>query len=113
MFWPFCASFKLSTTGVSMPIKDLPESGCSHLLQQLIVVSEVHAGFRSKCERILVARRPFGQHRHQQPDVFLVTDKIVVNDEDLATPANPQQFVQLGDEFADCSSCAGPDRKSL
>src|SRR5712692_1196740 len=79
--------------------KNLPESGGSHLLEQLIVVSEVHAGFRSKCKRVLVARRPFGQLRHQQPDVFLVTDKIVVDDEDLTTPANTQQRVQFGENL--------------
>src|SRR5712692_524651 len=79
--------------------KNLPESGGSHLLEQLIVVSEVHAGFRSKCKRVLVARRPFGQLRHQQPDVLLVTDKIVVNDEDLTTPANTQQRVQFGENL--------------
>src|SRR5258708_850180 len=79
--------------------KDLPESGGSHLLQQLVVVGEIYAGFRGKREWILVAGRPFGQHRHQQSNVFLVTDKIVIDNEDLATPANPQQFVQLGDNL--------------
>src|SRR5260370_38012546 len=79
--------------------KNLPESGGSHLPEQLIVVSEVHAGFGSKCERVLVAGRPFGQLGHQRADVFLVTDKIVVNDEDLAAPANPQHRVQFGENL--------------
>src|SRR5207244_13023523 len=79
--------------------KNLSESSRSHLLQQLIVVSEIYAGFGGKREGILVAGRPFGQHRHQQPNVFLVSDKIVINDEDLATPADPQQLVQLADDL--------------
>src|SRR5882672_1157716 len=79
--------------------KNLPESGRLHLRQQLIVVSKVHARFRSKCEGILVARGPFGQLGHQQPDVFLVTNKIVVNDEDLTAPANAQQRVKFGENL--------------
>src|SRR5712692_2795717 len=63
--------------------KNLPESGGAHLLQQVIVVSEIDAGVRSKCERIFIACGPFGQLWHQEPNVFLVTDKVVVDDEDL------------------------------
>src|SRR5207245_10813119 len=55
--------------------------------------------FPLKSEWLLIPCRPFGQLRHQRPDVFLVTDRIVVNDEDLTPPANPQQRVQLGDNL--------------
>ena len=63
------------------------------------MISEIHTGFRRECERVLVAGRPLGQLRHQRTDVFLVADKIVVNDEDLTTPANPQQRVQFGENL--------------
>ena len=69
------------------------------MFQQLIIVSEIYARFRGKRERIVIARRPFGQFRDQRSDILFVTYEIVVNDEDLTTPPNPHQRVQLGENL--------------
>src|SRR6266498_1495166 len=75
--------------------KDAAEARATHPVEQFLVLGEVHAGFRGKREWMSVALRPIGQFRQQFFDVALVTDEVVVNNENHPAPAQAEERVQF------------------
>src|SRR6185503_3851722 len=75
--------------------KHAVEPGTLHSQQQLLVIGKIDARFSDKPERVAVSFRPLSQVRQQSPNVFLVTDEIVVHDKDIVAPSDLPQRIPL------------------
>src|SRR4029077_4168641 len=72
------------------------EAGVFHHLQQLLVVGEINGGFGIKPERPAMPDIPFRQHRQKLLFLALISDEIIIHDENRAAPfARVKQF-ELG-----------------
>src|SRR5688500_7975991 len=79
--------------------KHSTEPGFLHRRQQIVVVSQIHTRFGQQRKGITILLLPIDQRGQQQTHVLLVADKIVVHDEQWTSPAQPFQFVELGDDL--------------
>src|SRR6185295_2438514 len=71
------------------------EAGTSHVAEQRVIVSEIHAGLGKQLKRIAVTFLPFGQLRQKLSHALLVTNEVVIHDEYRPTPANAPQRIEL------------------
>ena len=75
------------------------ESGLDHEIQELIVLSQVDAGFRGERKGIPEFVLPFDDAPKQPLDSCFVADKIVIHDKDRAVVAGPVDRLHLGQEL--------------
>ena len=73
--------------------KDAIEGGILHHLQQLLVVGEIDGGFGIKSKRAAMPRIPLRQHRQKFLHFALISDEVIIHDENRAAPfARVKQF---------------------
>src|SRR6266404_8840059 len=75
------------------------ETRAPHHLQQVVVVCKIHARLRRERERVAMSFGPVDQIWEQTFDVALVTDKVIINDEDYPVPTGSEECVQLSDHL--------------
>src|SRR5205085_10638676 len=71
------------------------ETRLPHLHQQRIVVRKVDAGFRKERKRKIMFLLPGEEIGKELPDIFLIPDKVIVDDEHGSAPVETVQGVKF------------------